>query len=177
MDTSKQYDDVIRKCRSLFTAKLKDYGASWRIFRLSSLTDQIFIKANRIRTIENTGIQLVEDDILSEFAGILNYSVIALIQNELGTGQDGSLEFSKAAELYDKFVLQAKDLMTKKNHDYSESWRQMRISSITDLILVKILRLKQIEDNSGQVLVSEGADANYLDIINYCVFASIRLTE
>ncbi|MDR1846590.1 MAG: DUF1599 domain-containing protein [Bacteroidales bacterium] len=175
MNTSNEFDNVIKKCRSLFAAKLNDYGASWRIFRLSSITDQIFIKANRIRTIEDKGVQMVDDDVRSEFTGILNYCVIALIQTELGVSDDGHLETRKALELYDKYVMQAKDLMLRKNHDYSESWRQMRISSITDLILVKILRLKQIEDNNGQVSVSEGAAANYLDIINYSVFASIRL--
>ena len=175
MDTSNEFDNVIDKCRALFVAKLGDYGASWRIFRLSSITDQIFIKANRIRTIEDKGIQLVEDSIKSEFIGILNYCVIALIQTELDASDDGHLETSKAVEFYDKYTSQAKDLMLKKNHDYSESWRQLRISSITDLILVKILRLKQIEDNKGRVAASEGASANYLDIINYSAFAFIRL--
>ncbi|MDR1726231.1 MAG: DUF1599 domain-containing protein [Bacteroidales bacterium] len=177
MNTSEEYDQIINNCRRIFAAKLGDYGASWRIFRLSSITDQLFIKANRIRTIEDKGVQLVDDDIRSEFGGIINYCVIALIQMELGVSDNGHIEETKALDLYNKYILQAKNLMLKKNHDYDESWRQLRISSITDLILVKILRLKQIEDNKGKVSVSEGADSNYLDIINYAAFASIRLCK
>jgi hypothetical protein len=174
-NTSAEYDHVIKSCKALFAAKLDDYGASWRIFRLPSITDQLFIKANRIRTIEDTGVQLIDDNIRDEFIGIINYCVIALIQIELGISDNGHIDKDFALGLYDKNITEAKSLMLKKNHDYGESWRELRISSITDLILVKILRLKQIEDNNGKVSVSEGADANYLDIINYAVFALIRL--
>jgi hypothetical protein len=161
----------------LFAAKLKDYGASWRIFRLPSVTDQIFIKANRIRQFQESGVMKIDEGILDEFIGIINYSIIALIQLELGVAKDDKdkLELEKALELYDKYSQNAKSLMENKNHDYSEAWRSMRVSSIVDLILVKIMRLKNIEDNYGKVVVSEGEDANYYDIINYGVFASIKI--
>ncbi len=176
-NTSLEYDNIIKVCRKLFEDKLSDYGASWRVLRLSSLTDQIFIKANRIRSIQESGVSLVEEGILSEFIGMVNYGIIALIQIELsGESLDKELKKERALELYDKYVAQTKNLMEKKNHDYSEAWRQMRISSITDLILMKILRLKQIEDNQGKTIVSEGVDANYSDIINYSVFACIKLS-
>ena len=176
-NTSLEYDNIIKTCRNLFENKLSDYGASWRILRLSSLTDQIFIKANRIRSIQESGVSLVDEGILSEFIGMINYGIIALIQLELSS-EPGDKELTKerALELYDKYVAQTKSLMERKNHDYSEAWRQMRVSSITDLILMKILRLKQIEDNHGKTLVSEGIEANYADIVNYSVFASIKLT-
>ena len=177
MNTSQEYDQVIEQCRELFAAKLKDYGASWRIFRLPSLTDQIFIKANRIRQFQESGVMKIDEGILDEFIGIINYSIIALIQLELGVAKDDKdkLELEKALELYDKYSQNAKSLMENKNHDYSEAWRSMRVSSIVDLILVKIMRLKNIEDNYGKVVVSEGEDANYYDIINYGVFASIKI--
>lgn len=177
MNTSQEYDQVIEQCRELFAAKLKDYGASWRIFRLPSLTDQIFIKANRIRQFQESGVMKIDEGILDEFVGIINYSIIALIQLELGVANDykDKLELSTALELYDKYSHNAKALMENKNHDYSEAWRSMRVSSIVDLILVKIMRLKNIEDNHGKVVVSEGEDANYYDIINYGVFASIKI--
>lgn len=177
MKTSQEYDQVIKQCRDLFAAKLKDYGASWRIFRLPSLTDQIFIKANRIRQFQESGVLKIDEGIAIEFIGIINYSIIALIQLELGVAKDDKdrLELEKALELYDKYSKNAKDLMENKNHDYSEAWRSMRVSSIVDLILVKIMRLKNIEDNHGKVAVSEGEDANYYDIINYGVFASIKI--
>lgn len=175
MNTSKEYDQIIKECRDLFAAKLNDYGASWRILRLPSLTDQIFIKANRIRQIQESGVMKVDEGISSEFIGIINYSIIALIQLELGVANNDKLDISLALELYDKYSNGAKKLMEDKNHDYGEAWRSMRVSSIVDLILMKIMRLKQIEDNKGKVSVSEGVDANYYDIINYGVFASIRI--
>lgn len=176
-NTSLEYDNIIKTCRNLFENKLSDYGASWRILRLSSLTDQIFIKANRIRSIQESGVSLVDEGILSEFIGMINYGIIALIQIGLSSEPvDKELTKERALELYDKYVAQTKSLMERKNHDYSEAWRQMRVSSITDLILMKILRLKQIEDNHGKTLVSEGIEANYADIVNYSVFASIKLT-
>lgn len=176
-NTSSEYDNIIRISRKLFEEKLSDYGASWRILRLSSLTDQIFIKANRIRSIQESGVKLVDEGIFDEFIGMINYGIIALIQIELsGEPLDNVLKKERALELYDKYVSQTKSLMERKNHDYSEAWRQMRVSSITDLILMKILRLKQIEDNDGRTIVSEGVDANYSDIINYSVFACIKLS-
>ncbi len=176
MNTSQEYDDIIKECRNLFSAKLNDYGSSWRILRLPSLTDQIFIKANRIRQIQESGVMKIDEGIMSEFIGIINYSIIALIQLELGVSNDKeNLEISFALELYDKYSQGAKSLMEDKNHDYGEAWRSMRVSSIVDLILMKIMRLKQIEDNEGKVSVSEGVDANYYDIINYGVFASIKI--
>ncbi len=176
-NTSSEYDNIIRISRKLFEEKLSDYGASWRILRLSSLTDQIFIKANRIRSIQESGVKLVDEGIFDEFIGMINYGIIALIQIELsGEPSDNVLKKERALELYDKYVSQTKSLMERKNHDYSEAWRQMRVSSITDLILMKILRLKQIEDNDGRTIVSEGVDANYSDIINYSVFACIKLS-
>ncbi|MBO5838254.1 MAG: DUF1599 domain-containing protein [Bacteroidales bacterium] len=176
-NTSSQYDNIIKISRKLFEEKLSDYGASWRILRLSSLTDQIFIKANRIRSIQESGVRLVDEGVFDEFIGMINYGIIALIQIELsGESLDKELKKERALELYDKYVSQTKSLMERKNHDYSEAWRQMRVSSITDLILMKILRLKQIEDNNGKTIVSEGVDANYSDIINYSVFACIKLS-
>jgi hypothetical protein len=173
--TKKEYDKAINDCKSVFTAKMKDYGSSWRVLRPSSLTDQIYIKARRIRSIEDKGMQKIEEGIRPEFTGIVNYSIIALIQLELGTETDLNLDTGTALALFDKYALQAKDLMLDKNHDYGEAWRNMRISSLDDIILMKLMRLKQIEDNEGQVFVSEGVEANYLDIINYAVFALIKL--
>jgi hypothetical protein len=176
-NTSSEYDNIIKISRKLFVDKLSDYGASWRVLRLPSLTDQIFIKANRIRSIQESGVNLVDEGVFPEFIGMINYGIIALIQLELiDEPLDKELKKERAIELYDKYIAQTKSLMEKKNHDYSEAWRQMRISSITDLILMKILRLKQIEDNDGKTIVSEGVDANYSDIINYSVFACIKLT-
>lgn len=175
--TSTQYDAVIENCRSLFSKKMSDYGAAWRILRLPSLTDQIYIKAQRIRSIENKGVQLVEDDIAGEFIGILNYSLIALINLEKGVVEQPDLDPKEAESLFVKFAQRAKDLMERKNHDYGEAWRDMRISSLTDLILQKLLRIKQIEDNKGKTLVSEGIDANYYDMVNYAAFALIKLDE
>ena len=177
INTSEQYDEVSKECRQLFVNKIRDYGPAWRILRLPSLTDQIYIKAQRIRSIEEKGQQLVEDNIRGEFIGILNYSIIALIQLELGVAEQVDISAERAAELYDNYVKKAKDLMERKNHDYGEAWREMRISSFTDLILQKLLRVKQIEDNRGKTLVSEGLDANYFDMVNYSVFALIQMNQ
>lgn len=176
-DTSKQYDEVIEKCKDIFSKKTKDYGTAWRILRVSSLTDQIFIKANRIRTIQETGVNKVGEDIDSEFIGIINYCVMALIQLELVGDKRMELPVDETVGLYSKYAKEAKCLMERKNHDYGEAWRDMRISSLTDLILMKILRVKQIEDNQGKTIISEGIDANYFDMINYAVFAMILMNE
>jgi hypothetical protein len=174
-DTSKQYDTVIGDCRSLFIKKMSDYGSAWRILRLPSLTDQIFIKAQRIRQLQENDVRKVDEGERSEFIGIINYSIMALIQLELGVVENPDLTTKEATDLYDKHSKFTKDLMMDKNHDYGEAWRDMRVSSLTDLILQKLLRVKQIEDNKGKTLVSEGIDANYQDMINYAVFAMIHL--
>ena len=160
-------------CRDLFVKKNKDYGTSWRILRLPSITDQIFIKAQRIRTIQDKGSQKVEDGITEEFVGIINYSVMALIQNSL-QGANAELELEKLTILYDTQVREVKELLFNKNHDYGEAWRDMRVSSMTDIILMKLLRIKQIEDNQGVTLVSEGVKSGYQDMINYAVFCLIK---
>ncbi|MBZ4044165.1 MULTISPECIES: DUF1599 domain-containing protein [Flavobacterium] len=172
-NTSQEFDNVIAICRTLFINKMKDYGSAWRILRLPSLTDQIFIKAQRIRSLQENEIRKIDEDEKGEFIGIINYSIMALIQLELGVVEQPDLDVEKATELYDAKVKLTKDLMEAKNHDYGEAWREMRISSLTDLILQKLLRVKQIEDNKGATLVSEGIDANYQDMINYAVFALI----
>lgn len=174
-NTSKEYDTVIAICRSLFINKMKDYGCAWRILRLPSLTDQIYIKAQRIRSLQENEVRKIDEDETGEFIGIINYSIMALIQLELGVADQPDLDVSKATELYDAKVKLTKDLMEAKNHDYGEAWRDMRVSSLTDLILQKLLRVKQIEDNKGKTLVSEGIDANYQDIINYSIFALILM--
>jgi hypothetical protein len=176
-DTSKQYDAVIEKCRELFANKMKDYGSAWRILRLPSLTDQIFIKAQRIRGLEQNEVRKVDEDERSEFIGIINYSVMALIQLELGVASTPDLPLEEALDLYDQKIARTKELMENKNHDYGEAWRDMRVNSLTDLILQKLLRVKQIEDNRGKTLVSEGIDANYQDMINYAIFALILMEE
>lgn len=176
-DTPAQFDQVIEECRTLFEKKLKDYGAAWRILRLPSLTDQIFIKAQRLRSIEDKGTQKVADDLRGEYIGILNYSIIALIQVERGVADQIDMNADEAMVVYDKHAAATKDLMMAKNHDYGEAWRDMRVPSFTDLILQKLLRVKQIEDNSGETIVSEGVDANYMDMINYAVFALIQMDE
>jgi len=175
--TSKQYNDAIEKCRSLYINKLKDYGCAWRILRLPSLTDQIFIKAQRIRQLQQNSTRKVDEGEVSEFIGIINYSIMALIQLEKGIVEQPDLENDEAVKLYDKHVAITKQLMEDKNHDYGEAWRDMRVSSLTDLILQKLLRVKQIEDNSGKTIVSEGIDANYQDMVNYAVFALIHIKE
>ncbi|GAA4960711.1 DUF1599 domain-containing protein [Algibacter aquimarinus] len=176
-DTSKQYDAVIDACKSLFTKKMSDYGSAWRILRLPSLTDQIFIKAQRIRGLQQNEVQKVDEGQESEFIGIINYCVMALIQLEKGVVEQPDMNTEEAKELYEKHVAITKQLMEDKNHDYGEAWRDMRVSSLTDLILQKLLRVKQIEDNKGKTLVSEGIDANYQDMINYAVFAMIHLNN
>ena len=176
-DTSKQYDAVIEDCRNLFVKKMTDYGSAWRILRLPSLTDQIFIKAQRIRQLQENDVQKIDEDEKSEFIGIINYSIMALIQLELGVVENPDLSTEQATDLYNKHIKITKELMMNKNHDYGEAWRDMRVSSLTDLILQKLLRVKQIEDNKGKTLVSEGIDANYQDMINYAVFAMIHLNE
>ncbi|MEP0263942.1 DUF1599 domain-containing protein [Dokdonia sp.] len=174
-NTSTQYDTVITQCRDLFTKKMKDYGSAWRILRLPSLTDQIFIKAQRIRGLQQNDVQKVDEGQVSEFIGIINYCVMALIQLDLGIVEQPDLNLNDAINAYDDKVSVTKSLMEDKNHDYGEAWRDMRVSSLTDLILQKLLRVKQIEDNQGKTLVSEGIDANYQDMINYAVFALIHL--
>ena len=173
--TDQQYDHVTAICRDIFEKKLKDYGASWRILRQTSVTDQIFIKANRTRSIETKGVNKVGEDIRGELIAIVNYGIIGLIQLELGESTCDDLEADKALELYKKYSRQAKKLMAAKNHDYDEAWRLMRIESYTDLILMKINRTKQIEDNQGKTIISEGIDANYFDMINYAVFGLIKI--
>ncbi len=174
-NTSQEYDAVIAICRDLFTKKMQDYGSAWRILRLPSLTDQIFIKAQRIRSLQENEVRKIEEDERSEFIGIINYSIMALIQLDLGIADQPDLDVASASVLYDSKIKETKSLMEDKNHDYGEAWREMRVSSLTDLILQKLLRVKQIEDNKGKTLVSEGIDANYQDMINYAVFALIHL--
>ncbi len=176
-NTSEQYQAIINNCRSLYAKKLEDYGSAWRILRLPSLTDQIFIKAQRLRSIQQKGQQMVADEPAGEFIGIINYSIMALIQLELGVANQPDLDAESAAAHFDKQAKIAKELMERKNHDYGEAWREMRISSLTDLILQKLLRVKQIEDNAGLTQVSEGLEANYLDMLNYAVFALILMSE
>ena len=190
-DTRKEMEREVAECRELFEKKTRDYGTSWRILRLPSLTDQIFIKANRIRSIQESGENRVGDDIRDEFVAMVNYAVMALIQGtplsqpqaaasspSLGEQSDGfSLPLDKALELYDKQTKRILDLMMDKNHDYGEAWRQMRISSMVDLILMKLLRIKQIEDNQGKTLVSEGVEGGYMDIVNYSLFCLVRMRE
>ena len=175
--TSEQYDAVIKVCRDLFQKKMKDYGSAWRILRLPSLTDQIFIKAQRIRGLQENEVRKVDEDERSEFIGIINYSIMALIQLEKGVVDQPDLSDKEALNLYDKHAKITKSLMEDKNHDYGEAWRDMRVSSLTDLILQKLLRVKTIENNKGETLVSEGIDANYHDMVNYAVFALIHLKE
>ena len=176
-NTSKEYDAIVSSCRDLFSKKMKDYGCAWRILRLPSLTDKIFIKAQRIRGLQQNKTQRVEEGASSEFIGIINYCVMALIQIERGVVEQPDLSFEETMSDYNSKVAQTKQLMMDKNHDYGEAWRDMRVSSLTDLILQKLLRVKQIEDNAGQTLVSEGIDANYQDIINYAIFALIHLNN
>ena len=176
-NTSKQYDAVISKCRSLFVKKMGDYGSAWRILRLPSLTDQIFIKAQRIRSLQQNDVRKVDEGETSEFIGIINYCTMALVQIDKGVVEQPDLNVEEATHLYDEKIALTKQLMMDKNHDYGEAWRDMRVSSLTDLILQKLLRVKQIEDNEGFTQVSEGIDANYQDMINYAVFAMIHLEE
>ncbi len=174
-DTKQQFEHVISICRDVFSKKLHDYGAAWRIMRPSSITDQIFIKANRIRSLEVKGVSMINEGIRPEFIGIVNYGIIGLIQLELGYAEKEDINEQQALELYDKYTKNALELMLAKNHDYDEAWRSMRITSYTDLILMKIYRTKQIEELNGKTLISEGIDANYMDMINYSVFGLIKL--
>lgn len=175
--TNEQFEAAISRCRNVFEKKMIDYGSAWRILRTTSLTDQIYIKANRIRSIEEKAEMKIDEGARDEFVGIVNYSVMALIQLELGTLTNLDLEPARAVDLYNKHVYASKLLMENKNHDYDEAWRNMRISSYTDIILMKLLRIKQIEDNKGKTIVSEGLDANYQDIVNYALFALIKFDE
>lgn len=175
--TLSAYDAIARRCRNLFADKTADYGTAWRILRTSSLTDQIFIKANRIRTLQETGEARVDEGIESEFLGIVNYSFMAIVQGRLGAEAPLELGEAEALRLYDEAAIEVRALMMRKNHDYGEAWRDMRVSSLDDLILMKVLRVKQIEDNAGQTKVSEGVEANYMDMANYAIFALILLEE
>lgn len=174
-DTSKQYDAIIAKCRALFVNKMSDYSSAWRILRLPSLTDQIYIKAQRIRGLQQNNERKVDEGEVSEFIGVINYCTMALVQLEKGVVEQPDLSLDEAIDLYDDKIATTKQLMMDKNHDYGEAWRDMRVSSLTDLILQKLLRVKQIEDNAGKTIVSEGIDANYQDMINYSVFALIHI--
>lgn len=170
-----EYKEVIKACKDIFLKKTQDYGTAWRILRLSSITDQIFIKAQRIRSIQMKGKQMVDDDITGEFIGIINYCVIALIQMDLTESDPLELDVETLEPLYDKHVNETMALLMNKNHDYGEAWRDMRVSSMTDIVLMKLLRVKQIEDNQGKTIISEGIDANYMDMINYAVFCMILM--
>jgi hypothetical protein len=176
-NTSQQYRKALEECKDIFFKKMLDYGTAWRILRTSSLTDQVFIKANRIRTLQELKKSLVNEGVRSEFVGIVNYCIMALIQLELIDNANLNLDNDHAESLYNKYAEESYELMQRKNHDYGEAWRDMRVSSLTDLILMKILRIKQIEDNKGKTLISEGIDANYYDMINYALFALILLDE
>lgn len=174
-DTNKQFKHIISVCRELFSKKLHDYGPAWRIMRPASITDQIFIKANRVRSIETKGVTMIHEDIQSELIGIVNYGIIGLIQLELGYAEKADISVEQALEYYDKYSKTVLELMIAKNHDYDEAWRSMRMTSYTDLVLMKLYRTKQIESLSGKTLVSEGIDANYMDMINYSVFGLIKI--
>lgn len=176
-NTVSEYKQVIQECKSIFRKKTLDYGTAWRILRLPSITDQIYIKAQRVRSIQEKGTQKIADNIEGEFVGIINYCLMALIQIDLATDERMELPYQELEPLYDKWAEQTLLLLTDKNHDYGEAWRNMRVSSITDIILMKLLRVKQIEDNQGQTLISEGVQANYQDMLNYSVFALILLKK
>ena len=175
--TNKEYANVINVCRDIFSKKTKDYGTAWRVLRPSSLTDQIFIKAQSIRTLQETGENKVGESAEDEFKAIINYCIMAIIQLRETSLTELEVDSSIADALYEKYATEAYELMAKKNHDYGEAWRSMRVSSLTDLILMKLLRVKQIEDNEGATIISEGIDANYFDMLNYAVFSLILLTE
>lgn len=176
-NTEQEFKDVMAECREVFAKKLHDYGASWRIMRPSSLTDQLFIKAKRIRDLEEGGKAMVDEGIRPEFLGLVNYGIVGLIQLDKPSVVKPDLSADEALALYDKYFKEAFELMMKKNHDYGEAWRDMRVSSYTDFILTKIARIKELENLNGKAIVSEGIDANYMDIINYAVFGAIRLKE
>lgn len=175
--TIQQYSEIIASCKEIFEKKTKDYGTAWRILRLPSITDQIYIKAQRIRSIQEKGAQKIQENIESEFIGIINYCIMALIQMHLTTEDPMEISYEVLEPLYDQSALATRELLTNKNHDYGEAWREMRVSSMTDIILMKLLRVKQIEDNAGKTLISEGIGANYQDMINYAVFCMIKLKE
>lgn len=175
MSTEEQFDKIISACRDIYVKKLKDYGAAWRIMRPASITDQIFIKANRVRTLEVKGVSMVGDGIRPELIAIVNYGIMGLIQLELGYSDSDDISVDKAVELYDKHMGQTRTLMLAKNHDYDEAWRMMRTTSYTDLILMKLYRTKQIEANDNKTLISEGVDANYMDMVNYAIFGLIKI--
>lgn len=175
--TIQQYSEIIASCKEIFEKKTKDYGTAWRILRLPSITDQIFIKAQRIRSIQEKGSQKVEENIESEFIGIINYCIMALIQMKLTSDDPMEISYEELEPKYDAAADATLQLLTNKNHDYGEAWREMRVSSMTDIILMKLLRVKQIEDNAGKTIISEGIDANYQDMINYAVFCMIKLKE
>lgn len=177
MDTNQQFDEALSLCRNIFVRKLRDYGPSWRIMRPAAVTDQLFIKAKRIRSLETKRVSAVGEGILPEFIAIVNYGIIGLIQLRLGAADSKDISVERAVEFYDAVAEQARTLMIAKNHDYDEAWRGMRVLSYTDLILMKIERVKEIEDHRGHTEVSEGIDANYMDMINYAVFGIIKLTE
>lgn len=177
MNTTQQYDDAVKICRDVFIKKVHDYGTSWRVLRMISIIDQIIIKAQRIRTIQEKRTQMIADDVTGEFVGMVNYAVIGLVQIDFGTFVADDLSIDEAANLYDKKISEARSLMLNKNHDYGEAWRGMSQQSFTDLILVKLLRIKQILANDGKTIMSEGIDANFTDIINYSVFALILIAE
>ena len=176
-NTAEEFKQEIARCREIYGKKASDYGTAWRILRLPSLTDQIYIKANRIRSVQEQGENRVEEGVDAEFVAMVNYAVIALIQLELQSDEEMELPIGRAMELYDKHINRATSLMLDKNHDYGEAWRQMRVTSMVDLILMKLLRIKQIEDNDGKTLISEGVEGGYIDIINYSLFCLIRLSE
>jgi hypothetical protein len=177
LKTINEYNHAIARCKEVFEKKTRDYGTAWRILRLPSITDQIYIKAQRIRSIQEKGVQKVEDDFVTEFIGIANYCIIAQIQNQLKEDEALDLPVQNVLALYDQSVQDTIRLLEKKNHDYDEAWREMRINSITDIILMKIFRIKQIEDNQGQTLISEGIISNYQDILNYAIFCLIKLND
>lgn len=175
--TKAQFQQRIALCKNIFELKMKDYGTAWRILRVSSLTDQIYIKANRIRSIQTKNVRMVDEGVENEFIGIVNYSAMAIIQLRKGVSENADLSTDEAPKLFEEVLNEAFELMNKKNHDYDEAWRNMRVSSLTDIILMKLLRIKQIEDNQGSTVISEGIDANFFDIINYGIFALILLNH
>lgn len=176
-DSQQQFAQVVEHCRGIFAAKLADYGPSWRLMRPCSITDQLLIKAKRIRSLETKGVSLVGEGILPEFVAIVNYGIVGLIQLKLGASDDKDITSEEALSLYDEYIGETLNLLTAKNHDYDEAWRVMRVSSYTDLILTKIMRTKEIEDNGGVTSVSEGIGSNYMDMVNYAIFAVIKLTQ
>jgi hypothetical protein len=176
-DTNQQFDQAIQMCRKVFENKLSDYGASWRLMRPESITDQILIKASRIRSLQIKGVSMVGEGILPEFVAIVNYGIIGLIQLEKGAADAKDIDAKTALSVYDQHMATTRELMLRKNHDYDEIWRKMRVSSYTDLILTKLMRTKEIEDHNGTTKVSEGIDSNYMDMINYAMFGIIKLTE